>query len=149
MKSVHIFLLASGLILSLGSWLILNQGRVLSQVENCPEIPPLNPSNPSRGTWPRNATVKINIDPAFNEQEKDAIVAALSTWQDFNSYDGNFSGVTFATPTRNSTKLGSSFGSINLQITKNNSINAAGNVGPEANNGLNRTYAQINLKELF
>ena len=145
MKSVHILLLVLGLILSLGSWLILTQGHVLSQVENCPEIPPLNPSNPSRGTWPKNATVNVNIDPAFNEQEKDAIVAALNTWQDLNSYDGNFSGVRFATPTRNSTKLGSSFNSINLQITKNNSIAASGNVSPEANNGLNRTYAQINL----
>lgn len=110
---------------------------------SCPTTPSLYPGNPSKGTWPSGATVRVNIDPSFTQEQKDAIIAALSSWNNARGYDGNSSLVTFNPPTFNQQPLSSSFTSFNLQIS-NKPIASAGNASWSGTANY-RTYSEISL----
>lgn len=110
----------------------------------CPNTPALYPSNPGKGSWPSGAEVNVNIDPSFTQEQKDAIVAALNSWNNARHYDGNSSLVVFKTPTYNPTKLGSSFSSFNLDITKDTTIPSQGNASRGGTENY-RTYSEIKL----
>jgi hypothetical protein len=99
---------------------------VISQTP-CPPIPVLYPNSPYKGAWASGATVNVNIDPSFSQEQKDDIVAALNAWNNASGYDGNSSLVTFNPPTFNQQPLGSSFTSFNLQISKDTTITDQGN----------------------
>jgi hypothetical protein len=98
-----------------------------SQQGGCPTIPPLytSPSPTTKGMWPQGSTVNVNIDPTFNEGQRTAIRAAMTSWNEKRFLGGNECWVTLATPTYNATPLGSAFFSYNLQIT-NSSVPSQG-----------------------
>ena len=62
-------------------------------------------SDPKRAAWQQGAQVQVNIDPSFTAQERQAIQAALTNWNNANGSSGNGSGVTFLSPTFNSTPI--------------------------------------------
>lgn len=128
----------------LALYLLFSQQAVVSQ-SPCPTIPALYPNNPPKGTWPSGATVRVNIDPAFTQEQKDSIVAALRNWNNANGYNGNNSLVSLSEPfTYNQQPLGSSFTSYNLQITKDTTIPAQGNTSRGGTENY-RTYGEIKL----
>ena len=146
MKSYRLYFSAG--ILAIGFYLsgTVLQQAVLSQT-NCPSIPALDTSNPPSHTWPVRGQVNVNIDPTFTSSQQAAITSAITAW---NSSKGcgstdNQSQVTLGTPTYNSSKLTSSFTQLNLQITLDTTISAAGNCSYGSAFGTGRTYAEIKL----
>lgn len=90
----------------------------------------------------------MNIDPSFTQDQKDAIVAAIRSWNNANNSNGNSSGVHLQDPpTYSSQPLGSSFTQDNLQVTNNTNIPDAGNAswGGVSTPSAYRAYSQINL----
>lgn len=54
----------------------------------CPSIPPLFPNFTPKGMWPQGSTVNVNIDPSFNQDQKNAIVAAINSWNVNRGFNG-------------------------------------------------------------
>lgn len=126
---------------------ILISPQSVSLQITCPQIPAYIPSAPYLGTWAEVVAVQVNIDPSFSDLAKNAIRAALSSWNVANGFSGNCSHVTFATPTSNPSPLNPIPGGYAVQIT---------NTPPTANpgaaaettyqgDGNSRTYAEIRM----
>jgi len=93
--------------------------------------------------WPQGSTVNVNIDPTFTQEQKNAIIAAMNSWNASRSYPGNECNVTFGNPTYSSTPLGSAFYSYNLQVT-NSSVPSQGDCSWGGTSSF-RAYAEIRL----
>lgn len=127
MKTYRLLALSLAVFITLSILSLLPAIRVLPQ-SNCPPTPAIYPGNTSQGTWRSGATIFVNIDPSFTQDQKDAIVAAIRSWNNANNSNGNNSGVHLQDPpTYSSQPLGSSFTQDNLQITNNTNISDAGN----------------------
>ena len=55
----------------------------------CPPITALYPNFTPKGMWPRGSTINVNIDPTFTQAQKDAIVAAINSWNAARGFYGN------------------------------------------------------------
>jgi hypothetical protein len=122
--------------------LLLPQQAFLQTNCNVPGHP--SPPNPKAWAWPQVAEVQVNIDPSFNEQERQAIQTALTNWNNANTSTGNGSGVQFLQPTYSSTPIS---GTNTMQITReapSTCPTCPGTAGG-ATNGTNRTDALISL----
>jgi hypothetical protein len=104
-----------------------------------------NPPNPKAWAWQQGAQVQVNIDPSFTE-ERQAIETALTNWNSANGASGNNSGVTFLTPTYNSTPIS---GHAKMQVTKQpppSCPSCPGTAGGNTNaTGTNRKDALISI----
>lgn len=109
----------------------------------CPPIPPIYPNFTPKGMWPQGSTVNVNIDPTFDQEQKDAIVAAIDSWNAKKGFNGNDCNVTLADPTFDSMPLGSSFYSYNLQVS-NKPISTPGDCNWGGTSSF-RAYAEIRL----
>jgi hypothetical protein len=119
--------------------LVSSEGGSLQS--GCPPTAALYPSFPPKGIWPQNSTVNVNIDPTFTEQQKTAIVSAITSWNAARTL--NDCNVSLGSPTFSSTPLGSSFSSYNLQVS-NKPISSAGNCS-YGGTSTYRAYAEISL----
>lgn len=89
-------------------------------------------------------TVEVNIDPAFTTDQKNAIVAAITSWNNARSELGNGCNVNFAQPTFNATKLPPSFTAARCQITKGPVSNGQANCS-WGGTSTSREYAEITM----
>jgi hypothetical protein len=118
---------------------------------NCPTIPPLFPSNPQAYAWPKDATIRVNIDPQFTPQEKEKLIDALENWNLANGSGGNNSGVTFDTENiTRSPNPGVAGQTGTLQISKTSPANGAADADLDGgSNGTNRTWAHMRVNPLL
>ncbi|MDQ5846354.1 MAG: hypothetical protein M3539_13770 [Acidobacteriota bacterium] len=90
-RRFHLGLLVSVVLLGLG---LFNANAEDIPPANCPPTGPAQCANPQmtskQQSWPQGAHVSVNIDPSFNQQQRDAIQRSFMNWQSAGS-----SGVTF------------------------------------------------------
>lgn len=75
-----------------GLWLLISPQTVVLQ-SNCQP-----PSLGGNYAWPKDAQVRVYIDPSYSAAQKQGIENALRNWNNANGSSGNNSGVTFILP---------------------------------------------------
>src|ERR1044072_118922 len=85
------------LVFSLASLLIFANISFVDAQSGCNSTNCQPPSlrNPY-SSWAKGTAVVVNIDPTFNQDQRNAIKAAFTNWQNSNGPSGNSSGVTFS-----------------------------------------------------
>ena len=85
------------LVFNLASLLIFSNISFIDAQSGCSNTNCQPPSlrNPY-SSWPKGTSVVVNIDPTFNQDQRNAIKAAFTNWQNSNGPLGNSSGVTFS-----------------------------------------------------